>query len=301
MSAGAGWLVIDAGNSAIKWAHSDAEGNRFLGTGVEVRLSLEPLAQRLATVWRVPRARAAFGCCVADDETVASIERATREAAGIGVTWLHAQPHFAGRGPGYGLALINTYRDARELHADRWHAMIAACAKFPGESLVIATSGTTVTVDCVHGEPAKAAVFVGGVIAPGQQPMVDAVARSTGRLPAANGAVVTNPDNTDDAIVTGVTYAQIGLIERKTRDFAAELAREGLPPPRLLLAGGRVRPLLGPLARTLLADRYAYAVSIEDNLVLRGVALRAHAEVAESGHQVLLPLTTTRKVKERIA
>lgn len=293
------WLVIDAGSQAVKWAHSDAEGNRFLGTGVEVRLSLEPLAQRLANVWRVPRASAAFGCCVADDETLLQIERAAFDAAGIRVTWLRAQRHFAGRGPGYGLALINTYRDTLDLQADRWHAMIAACAKFPGESLVLVNVGATMSVDFIHGQPARAAIFIGGVIAPGVQAMIDAVARVTERLPATNGAIVTNPDNTDDAIVTGVAHAQIGLIERRTREFAAELAREGLPLPRVLLSGARVRSLLGPLARSLVADGHASAVSIEDNLVLRGVALRAHAEVADDPH--LLPARPAVRVETQPA
>jgi len=276
------WLVIDAGNTAVKWAHSDAEGNRFIGTGVEYRLNLQPLADRLAAAWRLPRPTAAFACSVADDETMRAIERAVDEVAAIDVQWLRAQPHFAGRGPGYGLALINGYRDPLQLGADRWHAMIAACAKYPNESLVVATSGTATTVDCVRGEAGKAALFLGGVIAPGLELMVSSLARGTARLPLADGRIVAHPDNTEDAIATGTTNAQIGLIERVARSFSAELADEGRPPPRLLLSGGRARSLFAALGRHLLAERIVTAVSIEDNLVLRGVALRAHAEAAEA-------------------
>ncbi|MEW5882188.1 MAG: type III pantothenate kinase [Pseudomonadota bacterium] len=276
------WLVIDAGNTAVKWAHSDARGNRFIGTGVEYRLNLQPLAARLAAAWRLPRPTAAFACSVADDETMQAIERAVEEVAAIDVQWLRAQPHFAGRGPGYGLALINGYRDPLQLGADRWHAMIAACAKYPNESLVVATSGTATTVDCVRGEAGKAALFLGGVIAPGFDLMVASLARGTARLPLADGRVVAHPDNTEDAIATGTANAQIGLIERVARGFSAELADEGRPPPRLLLSGGRARSLFAALGRHLLAERVVTAVSIEDNLVLRGVALRAHAEAAEA-------------------
>jgi type III pantothenate kinase len=276
------WLVIDAGNTAVKWAHSDAEGNRFIGTGVEYRLNLQPLTDRLAAAWRLPRPTAAFACSVADDETMRAIERAVDEVAAIDVQWLRAQPHFAGRGPGYGLALINGYRDPLQLGADRWHAMIAACAKYPIESLVVATSGTATTVDCVRGEAGKAALFLGGVIAPGLELMVSSLARGTARLPLADGRIVAHPDNTEDAIATGTTNAQIGLIERVARSFSAELADEGRPPPRLLLSGGRARSLFAALGRHLLAERIVTAVSIEDNLVLRGVALRAHAEAAEA-------------------
>lgn len=279
------WLLLDVGNTAVKWAHSDAQGNRFVGTGIELRLNTQPLALRLANAWRVPRAKHAFGCSVADHATMEAIEQAAMEAAGITVTWLKAQPHFAGTGPGYGLALINAYRVPEQLGADRWHAMIAACAKFPGESLVVASSGTATTIECVRGESSAAAVFVGGVIAPGTDLMHESLARGTARLPdvryVIDGQVVAHPDNTDDAIVTGVFHAQAGLIERVASEFAAELARDDKPRPRLLLAGGRARSLLAALEQRLVGpdkDGAVASVTIEDNLVLRGVALRAHAE-----------------------
>ncbi|HTT11842.1 MAG TPA: type III pantothenate kinase [Burkholderiaceae bacterium] len=278
------WLLLDVGNTAVKWAHSDAQGNRFVGTGIELRMNTQPLAQRLSTAWRVPRAKRAFGCSVADQATMEAIEQAAREAAGIPVTWLKAQPHFAGSGPGYGLALINAYRVPEQLGADRWHAMIAACAKFPGDSLVIASSGTATTIECIRREPNAASVFVGGVIAPGVDLMHESLARGTARLPdvryVVDGHVVEHPDNTDDAIVTGVFHAQAGMIERVVREFGEELARDGRPAPRLLLAGGRARSLLGALERRLRGvEPIVCAVTIEDNLVLRGVALRAHAEI----------------------
>ena len=43
------WLLLDVGNTAVKWAHSDAQGNRFVGTGIELRMNTQPLAQRLST------------------------------------------------------------------------------------------------------------------------------------------------------------------------------------------------------------------------------------------------------------
>ncbi len=280
------WLLLDAGNTAIKWAHSDAEGNRFIGTGIELRLNNEPLADRLATAWRLPRATRAFGCSVADDVTRQAIEAAARDAAGIDVTWLAAQPHFAGVGPGYGLALINAYRDPEQLGADRWHAMIAACAKYPGESLVIASGGTATTVDCVRAESGGASVFVGGLIAPGADLMLASLARGTARLPLAEGRVQAHPDNTDDAIASGVHKAQLGLIERATREFAAELLAEGHAPPRLLVTGGRARVLLVELGRALTGEALIAPVTMEDNLVLKGVALRAHAEIASAATAV---------------
>jgi hypothetical protein len=73
------------------------------------------------------------------------------------------------------------------------------------------------------------------------------------------------------------------VVERVARAFAAERAADKRPRPRLLLAGGRARSLLAALsARLLGGDEGAVSgVAIEDNLVLRGVALRAHSEVGD--------------------
>jgi pantothenate kinase type III len=82
------------------------------------------------------------------------------------------------------------------------------------------------------------------------------------------------PDNTDDAIATGVADALAGLVERRVR----ALARAAGAPPQLVLAGGRVRELA---ARLWLTDEVA-GILIEEQLVLRGLWLRASA-TAEAG------------------
>ncbi|MCS7100941.1 MAG: type III pantothenate kinase, partial [Burkholderiaceae bacterium] len=131
------WLLLDVGNTAIKWAYREGDDHRLVGSGLALRAASDPLAQRLAKAWRGLQATRAFGVSVADAATMQAVEEAAQAAAGISVKWLAAQPHFAGRGPGYGLALINAYREPAQLGPDRWHALIAACAKFPGESLVV--------------------------------------------------------------------------------------------------------------------------------------------------------------------
>ncbi len=272
------WLVIDAGNTAIKWARSDAEGLRFLGTGVEMQVSADMLIERLAASWTVPVPTAAFGVSVARDATVEAIEEAVRRVAGIGVTWFRAQPHFEGRGVAHAAALINGYTDPLQLGPDRWHAMIAACARYPDESIVLVSAGTATTVECIRAEPLAAAVFLGGVIAPGFELMRTSLATGTARLPAAQGESRTHPRNTDDAIASGVLYAQLGLVENLAREFAAELEGAGKEAPKLVLTGGAARPLVAPLTRSLLRERAVACIVLEENLVLRGVALRAHNE-----------------------
>ena len=277
----AGWLVIDAGNSAVKWAISDRDGHRFMGTGIEANSAVAGLDARLVAAWSGLRYRGVYAASVADGAVVQAIERAAAAAAGRRVTWYGSQRHFEGRGLGHGVALINGYRDPLQLGADRWHALIAACAKFPDQSLVVVSAGTATTVDCVRAEPLAAAVFSGGVIAPGFDLMRRSLAEGTARLPLApqpTESPTAHALSTDEAIASGVFLAQLGLVENVVRQFAAELEHAQKEPPRVLLTGGRARLLFGPLTRSVLAERAASALSLEHNLVLRGIALRAHTE-----------------------
>lgn len=276
------WLVIDAGNSAVKWAISDREGHRFMGTGLEANGSNEALDVRLMNAWGGLRFRGVFATSVAGTEVDRAIETAVRACCGREVTWFGAQRHFEGRGLGHGVALLNGYGDPMQLGADRWHALVAACAKFPDQPLVVVSAGTATTVDCVRAEPYSAALFVGGVIAPGFALMRESLSRGTARLPLADDSEPpsVHARSTEQAIASGVHFAQLGLVENVVREFAAELERDSLEPPRLLLTGGRARALFGPLSRSVLAERAVSALSLEHNLVLRGIALRAHAEQA---------------------
>jgi type III pantothenate kinase len=277
------WLVIDAGNSAIKWVRSDESGHRFAGSGTQPRSSDGMAAARLIEAWLTPLPTAVYGVCVAGEDTRTMIEAAVEAVCALPVRWFAAQAEFEGFGPGAGLWLSNGYADPAQLGADRWHALIAACAQYREESLLVVMAGTATTVDSVIAEADGGLRFVGGLIAPGYNLMRDSLTQGTAGLPLAQGRTVRFADNTDDAIVSGVHCAQIGLVEHQARRMAEELRLRGLPPARLVLSGGRRKLLHGPLARALRTDGSMREVSVEDNLVLRGVALRAHAEYGLAG------------------
>lgn len=252
-------LLIDAGNSAVKWAVLAADGAFADGGFVPHRE--RDVANALIASWqgRAHPARA-VGCSVAGVEVMDAIERAARALGLGGVEWLGSQARFTGA-----LSLVNGYLEPTQLGADRWHALLGACVRAPGTSLVVANAGTATTVDCVR-VAADGARFVGGCIAPGVGLMLESLARGTAGLPLAGGPPVDFPDTTDKAIVTGVSDAQAGLVERVWRRFAAVLGA----PPRLLVAGGHAESLAARLPPEC-------APVIEHNLVLRGLALRASA------------------------
>lgn len=251
-------LLIDVGNSAVKWALLE-EGGRFSASGHVLHRDRADLAAGLTAAWKgcAPPGRA-VGCSVAGGGVMQAIEGAVRGLGVPAVEWLRSQAAFSGP-----VSLTNAYLDPHQLGADRWHALLGACQRMPGSSLVVASAGTATTVDCVR-VTAGSARFVGGCIAPGVRLMLESLARGTAGLPLADGAPTDFPDTTDRAIVTGVLDAQLGLVERVWKRFAASLDA----PPRLLLAGGHAE---------LLADRLPPELQpvIEHNLVLRGLALRA--------------------------
>jgi type III pantothenate kinase len=103
----------------------------------------------------------------------------------------------------------NLYADPARLGADRWAAAIGAWHRVKGACVVV-SAGTATTVDAIdeHGS------FLGGLILPGHGLMQRALASGTAALPLAEGQCVPFPQNTHDAIETGIRYAQAGAVER---------------------------------------------------------------------------------------
>jgi type III pantothenate kinase len=261
MSGAAHWLLLDAGNSALKWVLMTTDGRVGPGHGTRRNAPPDELAAALAQEWTAHRGapvQAAYGCAVASPLSMRAVEQAAQQAFSLPVQWLQTQARFE-----HGeVVLRNGYRDCTQLGADRWHSLIAARAAHPGRSLVVVTAGTATTVDGVTIDGS----FIGGVIAPGVRLMYEALARGTARLPASRGTMVAYPDNTDDAIASGVLGSQLGLIERFVRSFRVEHGN-----PLVVLSGGHA----AQLAPHVGVGTSLPSVVREENLVLRGVYLRA--------------------------
>ena len=261
MSAAAHWLLLDAGNSALKWVLMTLDGQVGPAHGTRRNAPPDELTASLVREWReragIP-VQAAYGCAVASPSLMRAIEQAVLQAFALPVRWFESQPRYEHGG----VVLRNGYRDCTQLGVDRWHSLIAARAAHPDRSLVVVTAGTATTVDGVTIDGS----FVGGAIAPGVRLMYEALAKGTARLPVSRGQMVTYPDNTDDAIASGVLGSQLGLIERFVRNFRVEHGT-----PLVVLTGGHA----AQLAPYVGVGTSLPSVVREENLVLRGVYLRA--------------------------
>lgn len=250
-------LLVDAGNTRVKWALVDvaaADGaalGRWNAFGSVSHAEVGTLAQ----AWQaLPVARVLLSN-VAGAAVRAALEDALRLSFPLetpAIDWFASVAARAG--------IRNSYRNPAQLGCDRFASMIGAHALFPQQALIVATCGTATTVDAVDSE----GLFLGGMILPGLGLMASALASNTAQLPqVAAHIAVAQPfsDHTDAAIVSGCLMAQAGAIERA-------VAAHPQQPVRCVVAGG---------AAAYIAPHLSVPHQIVDNLVLIGlqtVALR---------------------------
>ncbi|HEX7681986.1 MAG TPA: type III pantothenate kinase [Trinickia sp.] len=281
MSAGMPFLLIDAGNSRVKWALADTQG-MFVRSGVFAHAhdgsagtrADEAFAADAHENWAAPWAdlpapRGAWISNVAGPAVAERLE-ALLDAhwPGLPRTFVRACERQCG--------VVNGYRAPERLGSDRWAGLIGAHAAFPGEPLLIATLGTATTLEALTAD----GHFVGGMIAPGWSLMMRSLGEHTAQLPTlgddSGRALVGDAlakhwfaADTHHAIAAGALLAQAGLIERAWR----ELCRAWDRAVRLVVSGGA-------------ADDIAAALGVphtrHDTLVLSGLARIASEDGASA-------------------
>ncbi|APA85948.1 type III pantothenate kinase [Paraburkholderia sprentiae WSM5005] len=272
MTQRAPYLLIDAGNSRIKWALVQPDGTQ-LASGA---LAHDELAGPPARPGAQPAWTDRPAPCGAWLSNVAGAEVGTRIAALVDAHWPRL-PLATISASARQCGVTNCYATPHSLGSDRWAGMIGAHATFPGEHLLLATFGTATTLEALRADGA----FIGGLIAPGWALMMRSLGEHTAQLPALDAAHARSLLDAADAtrrgpffatdtprsLSAGCTLAQAGLIERMWRD----LQDEWQVAVRLVVSGGA-------------ADAVASALKVphtrHDSLVLSGLALIAAEDAA---------------------
>ncbi len=234
-------LLIDAGNTRIKWGLAD--GNGWLRSGTLPVDQAGELSHQFAGVEGIQQVWAS---------NVAGAEVA-RHIRDIGSGQQSDQCHFIVAQKAQ-CGVRNGYEHPAQLGSDRWAALIAAWHRVSGACLVV-SSGTATTVDALS----ATGEFKGGLILPGVQLMQRSLNDATAQLGLAQGAYAAFPQNTADALYSGAIQACCGAIERQY----ALLGGSGIP---VVLSGG---------ASEILQNRLNLPVHVVDNLVLQGLLLIA--------------------------
>ncbi len=286
-------LLLDAGNSRLKWAVLREPYRRrqdFAAQGVMELKALHTSATGWSRLFKVTgNPDFIFACNVAG----AAMERQIRAAsarAGL-------KPAQFARSAAEAAGVRNAYPEPWRLGVDRWVQLIGAHDEHPGKDLCLVSLGTAMTIDLLDARGRH----LGGSIVPGPRLMIDSLLeRTAGIRRRAGGQAAqasfdlalgdgqtlgarrarqgkgTGPEtsakrtapvalfarDTCEALLAGARHACAALIEHAVHEARSELACR----PRLILAGGAADAIT-PLLRV----RYRR----EDDLVLRGLAVLA--------------------------
>jgi type III pantothenate kinase len=247
-------LLLDIGNSRVKWALADTD--QWLAEGAEPLVEQQaewPLLEALEVVPLRVLAVNVAGAAVTD-----ALQEQLRSRWQLPAELAATAAETGG--------LRNGYRDPQQLGADRWLAMLAARRAVTGAVCVV-DAGTALTVDLIEADGRH----LGGFILPGSELMRASLERSTGDIRqraaiAAAAADLHGPGrDTVSAIEAATLQASLGLIDR-ARNMTST-------PASVVLSGGAAPALLAGLP----ADtRHRPRLVLEDLLL----ALGGQAEIA---------------------
>ncbi len=247
-------LLVDIGNSRIKWALS--ESAIFQAQGIATYQGT-PLADVFTATWGTltPPSRV-LAANVAGKAMAAALRTWVDTTWGLDVEFLIPRRKACG--------VTNAYVEPPRLGADRWAALIGAHARVPGNVCVI-DCGSAVTIDALDAK----GQHLGGLIIPGLTMMHNALIQNTGgiseqAMAKGDNKVSVLARDTQGAVTGGALYTLIAVIDRVTADLAADMQA----PLARVICGGDAERLLN-----LLAENYRY----EPDLVLHGLAIIAES------------------------
>jgi len=247
-------LLIDIGNSRIKWA-TLVRGKLHPGGDAPCPADENAIAACAAQLWEdVKKPK------VVVVSNVAGPAFAAKLSEWIEAYWEVLPLFVTAEQAAFGVS--NAYTVPERLGPDRWAALIAAHRRNEGAACIV-DAGTAVTIDVIAADGAHQ----GGLIIPGLDMMRRALLERTQAIqpntaePARGGSALLARD-TRDGVDGGTLYTLVAVIDRVVADIGAELGGQ----PTRLITGGNAAALL-----PLLAGDYHHV----PELVLEGLAVIA--------------------------
>ena len=240
-------LLIDSGNSFIKWAQQT--GEVFAQAG---RCHSNAVAS-LHESWKhfdIP-ARVIISN-VAGDSVANEISKTVKELWHIDAEFVISSRSCCG--------LTSNYHNPGQLGVDRWMAMAAA---FNSTScpVIVVDCGTAVTIDLVD----EKGVFIGGVIMPGLNTAYQSLRAGTEAVEEINNInkhVSAVAQSTEDGVAIGVLLGLVGGIERIIREQSSQIHQAA----SVFMTGGDAEKLLPHMTTP---------VNLQPDLVLHGLRIAA--------------------------
>lgn len=242
-------LLVDAGNTAIKWGSCKA--GEIVATDRFVHRD-SSLAEQLTRYWTSLQPP--------DEVFIANVAGA--RLADILSAWTQQQwsliPRFAGTAD-TACGVTNAYSVAADLGIDRWAALIGAHHHTRG-AVCIVDCGTAITVDVL----AANGRHQGGLILPGIELLKKVVREDTAEVKPSTEAQTVTPfaSSTGAGIHGGAVYMAVAAIDRIISEITATQDQDF----EILITGGDAGKMLTSLTHSALHD---------PALVLKGLAILA--------------------------
>jgi len=237
-------LLVDLGNSRLKWAQRDAGRWHADATLLESE-NMAPLLDRVWGGMTAPRQ--VVVCSVSDPRRLQTLGQWVRARWSLSPRIIRSRAEQLG--------VKNRYREPEQLGADRWAALIGARGLTASAACVV-DCGTAVTVDALSAQ----GEFLGGAIFPGLRLLRGSLVQGTGGIKVADGS---DTDclarSTADGVAAGTLFGLVGAVERLIHEYRRTLGET----MQVLLTGGDA---------PLLASRLSVAFTPVPDLVLRGLA-----------------------------
>jgi len=230
-------LLLDIGNTRIKWAYVDDD--RLLHVGEIVHRGHD--ATRIAEfVEQLPeKPGGVFAANVAGTGLGRAVSQAIDRRFGLPVRFAVTDREC---GP-----VRNGYDDIAQLGVDRWAAIVGAYTHV-GSAVCVVDAGTAVTVDLVR----DGGQHLGGLIVPGLTVMRESLEQDTGDIGRFSKKSVEQPAvesfpgrNTASAVRQGTMAALVALIDSCVVALKTDTGTEA----ELVLTGGDASDLLAALIR----------------------------------------------------
>ena len=240
-------LLVDIGNTRIKWAQQSALELASYGACLYNKSDLK---ESPGQSWsELSRPEKVYISNVGGEQTASEISELLFGLWEIKPVFLSVTQQ--------ALGVTNGYDDARQLGIDRWLAIIAAWNNYQSTVCVI-DCGTAITVDVVT----TSGQHLGGYIVPGLSLMTDSLNRQTQQI---DSSVNQTPSlalgrNTKDCISNGALMTVTALISGQ---FAKVRHEHGMD-TKCIISGG----FAGELSKFLELD-----IVHDPHLVLNGIAL----------------------------
>jgi type III pantothenate kinase len=249
-------LLLDAGNSRLKWAVADTLKPGSLSTTGVCGYGNDGLPERLAQYWAgMPPIGRVLLSCVAGQHVVSSLADTVRDQLGLAIDVLRPEGACAG--------VINGYTDPGQLGVDRWLAMLGGRRLSGAAPAWIVDCGTAVTIDYInrHGEHCGGLIMSGLTLMPERLMLATAALGDTviGDVNV-TGPLVSLARDTASAVMGGAMISLVASLDRIVADIDAsdEVVR--------IITGGD-----GPAIAAHLAGHWFE----RPNLVLEGMAVYA--------------------------